>query len=99
MLKAIMKAEQKAKAHKDAVRELSLAFFDQLGNEELNLEEWEKTMRQLRMAEDVLSGRYKALWELRLDVSHSEEAESDKNYSRMNNSWPRYYMLSKELAA
>ena len=92
MMKRLLVAEHKAKVHVDAARAMKLAFIDQLGN--MDLPEWERTMKKLEEAICALQGRYDALWDLRLEVTYTVEKDA---YTRMKDSWGTYYMLARDL--
>lgn len=97
MMKKLLEAEHRAKVHSDAAFAWSLAFFPQLSNLDLELEEWEQTMKKLDAAEAAMNGRYNALSELRCEVGYTVERKS--NYERMKDSRLKYCLMLKELAA
>lgn len=93
----LLKAEQQAKAHMEAVSALLAIFFGQLANKEMPLEEWERVMKELETARALTTGRYDALRTLRLNLDNT--ATLDREYARMSSAWYKYYCLARGIAA
>ena len=98
MMKVLLAEEQKARVAASAAAALRLSLCGQYGNKDLPSEEYFRLVDKLDQAEAIADARYDTLRDLRTAI-YWDETESRRNYTRMHDSWIKYYSLSHALNA